>query len=212
VDLNLIHLFDFYLGLMFLISIVLRLQQYHAILRLVRAVPSRWPRLFELVKQHRSIFLTWSTIAPAVLALFLLAVQMFASRRVWPEAGEPPHGLTVGRLLEYPYLVPVVGVLALAMLAVDLYSTFVVGELDRAEMEKYFDQAEYWLRTWKAPVVRFLTLGYINPRQMVNVEVRTSLVSVSKMLNSTLWWVSVQTALRIAFGLSLWATYAWSRS
>ena len=40
-------------------------------------------------------------------------------------------------------------------------------------LEKYFDQAEYWLRPWTAPVVRVFTFGYINPRQMVATEVRT---------------------------------------
>jgi hypothetical protein len=51
-------------------------------------------------------------------------------------------------------------------------------------------------------------LGRINPRLMVAVEVRTALLSSSRMLNSTLWWVVIQAGLRIAFGLSLWASYA----
>src|SRR5437763_457131 len=45
-------------------------------------------------------------------------------------------------------------------------------------------------------------------RPMVAVEVRAALVSASALLNTTLWWVSIQTGLRIAYGLSLWATYA----
>jgi hypothetical protein len=31
---------------------------------------------------------------------------------------------------------------------------------------------------------------------------------VSSTLNSTFWWVSAQTGLRIAYGLSLWLTFA----
>src|SRR5262249_16402118 len=69
-------------------------------------------------------------------------------------------------------------------------------------------QAEYWLRGWKAPVVHFVTLGYINPRQMVIKEVRVALEDVSRLLNTTLWWVTVQTTLRIACGLALWGSYA----
>ncbi len=30
------------------------------------------------------------------------------------------------------------------------------------------------------------------------------------MLNNTLWWVSIQTTLRILFGLCLWGSYALS--
>jgi hypothetical protein len=43
---------------------------------------------------------------------------------------------------------------------------------------------------------------------MVAVEVRTSLINASRMLNSTLWWVVVQAGLRVIFGLSLWIAYA----
>ena len=42
-------------------------------------------------------------------------------------------------------------------------------------------------------VVRFFTLGYVNPRQMVAAEVRGALVNASQVLNSSLWWMSVQT-------------------
>ncbi len=211
VNLNLISVFDFYLAFLFLVSVLLRIRQYQAVLKLVRRVPSRWPKLFDLVKQHRSVFLTWATLAPALAALVLMVAQIVASRRIWPEAGDPEHGLTVARLLEHGVALVVVSFLAVLMIGVDLYATLVVSEVNREEIEGYFDQAEYWLGTWKAPVVRIFTLGYINPRQMVTVEVRSALVSASQMLNSTLWWLVVQTGLRVACGLALWGAYAWSR-
>jgi hypothetical protein len=57
-------------------------------------------------------------------------------------------------------------------------------------------------------VVRVVTFGYVNPRQLVAAEVQTALLSAGHLLNSTLWWVSVQTGLRIAYGLSIWLTFA----
>src|SRR5437879_1680567 len=75
-NLNLIHVFNFYLGLTFLVSTYVRWTQYRSGLSLVRAVPGRWPRLFQLVKQHRNVFLTWSTILPALLAFTLFAVNI----------------------------------------------------------------------------------------------------------------------------------------
>ncbi len=57
-ELNLIRFFDFYLAVAFLISTTLRVNQYRAVVGLVRAVPGRWPRLFKLVKEHSTIFLT----------------------------------------------------------------------------------------------------------------------------------------------------------
>src|SRR5204862_234918 len=142
------------------------------------------------------------------LALALMLVQTLASRLLWPEAGRPPHGLTVERLTEHGLAIPFVALFGLAMVAVDVYFILVVGPVDRGEMEKYFDQAEFWLKSWAAPVVRTVTFGRINPRQMVAAEVRTALVSTSKMLNANLWWLILQTALRIGYGLSLWLTYA----
>jgi hypothetical protein len=205
-ELNLIHFFNFYLGMAFLASTYMRVTQYRAIVSLVRSVPGRWPRLFQLVTRHGRVFLTWSTILPAVLAFALFAINMLASRLVWPQVD-----LTIAGLLEHAAALPIVVLLGLVMLGVDGYATFRVGEVDRQMMQQYFDQAEYWLRSWTAPVVRIFTLGYINPRQMVAVEVSKALLEASKLFNSTLWWVSVQISLRVAFGLSLWLTYAWTQ-
>jgi hypothetical protein len=203
-DLRLIKLFSFYLAFLFCISTVLRVRQYYAVLSLVRNFPGRWPNLLKLVRRYGNIFVTWGTVQPLLLMLILLLANSLAGWFIWPQA----HHFTLADLLANWLAVPLVGLLGIAMLAFDAYGAWNVGEIDRAETEKYFDQAEYWLRSWRAPVVRFVTLGYINPRQMVDKEVRTALESTSQMLNSTLWWVSIQTGLRIAFGLSLWTTYA----
>ena len=203
-QLSLIRFFGFYLAVMFLLGTLVRVRQYRAFLNLVRAMPGRWPRLLKLVRQHGHIFLTWGTVMPLALSLALVLAHWVASSLLWPHA----NGFTVARLLEEWPAVPVVLVCGVAMLALDTYCCVVAGEVDQAEMERYFDQAEYWLRSWTAPVVHLFTLGYINPRQMVAAEVRTALVSASQLLNSTLWWVVAQTGLRILFGLALWGSYA----
>jgi hypothetical protein len=181
----------------------MRWRQYEAIVRLVWAWPDRWPRLFQLVKQHHAIFLTWSTVLPALLALLLLLLNSLALRLVWPHAHE-----TIDDVIRTAAAAVPVGLLGLAMFGLDLYATFRVGQVDRVLLEGYFDQAEYWLRSWAAPVVRVFTLGRINPRKLVAIEVQKALVAASQLLNSTLWWVIAQVGLRIAFGLSLWLTWA----
>jgi len=204
-DLNLIRFFEFYLALAFVASTAMRLRQYEAVVRLVRAVPQRWPRLLKLVREHHSIFLTWATVLPGAFALGLCLLHTLACRLIWPHAE-----LTVRGLSELPVAVPIILLLGIAMLGVDLYGTFRVGQVDRNLLERSCDQAEYWLRSWVAPVVHVFTLGYINPRRMVAVEVRKALLEASRLLNTTLWWVSGQVGLRIAFGLALWLTYAFS--
>jgi hypothetical protein len=210
-NVNLIRLFDFYLATTFLLSTAARLRQYAAVLGVLRSLPGRWPRLLAVVKQHRGVFLTWETAAPAVLALVLMLIQMLASRLLWPQAGQPPEGLTLGRLFEHLLALPFVGLFGLGMLAVDVYFILVVGEVDRREIEKYLDQAEFWLKSWAAPVLKTVTFGYVNPRKMVHAEVRTSLLSARQMLAVNLWWVVLQAALRIGYGVSLWLTYALTR-
>jgi len=130
---------------------------------------------------------------------------MLACRLVWPHAQ-----LTIGRLFEIGPALPFVLACGAAMVALDIYATLWVTEVNRTEVEKYFDQAEFWLRSWTAPVVRVFTLGRIHPRRMVNEEVRKTLIDVSMTVNSTMWWLAAQTGLRIAYGLSLWLTFAFT--
>jgi hypothetical protein len=207
-DLNLIHLLNFYLWVVFLLSTYRRFGQYRAALALVRAVPGRWPKLLELVRGHGAIFLTWATVLPGLLALLLISIQALASYYLWPEAGHPPNGLTVGRLASNWAALVVSGTLGAAMLAIDVYFLISAGEIDREQMQQYFDQAEYWLRSWTAPVLHVFTLGFVNPRRMVAKEVQSALVAASRLMNSTLWWVTAQAGARCAFGLSLWLAYA----
>jgi len=202
-DLNLLHLFGFYLALMFLFSVYRRLAQYRAIGGLVLVGPARWPRLLELVWTHGGIFLTWSTFLPALMALALAAFQWLATRHIWPHAEINLHALA-----QHPLAWPVLLLLVAGMLGVDLYCALVVGEVDQKLLQRYFDEAEYWLRSWTAPVVHVLSFGTINPRQMVAVEVRKALLDASHMLNANLWWLAVQIGLRFVVGLALWLTYA----
>lgn len=202
-DINLIHLFDFYLALMFLISLYRRTSQYRAVGGLVMEAPGRWPHLFDLVKQHGTIFMTWATFRPALFALGLMLMQMMLSRLLFPFAQ-----VTLSSLSDLYVAWPILLILGGAMFAFDMWGILEVSKVDRAEVAKYFDEAEYWLRSWTAPVVHFFTLGKINPRQMVSVEVQKALVEASQLINTNLWWIAVQCGLRIAFGLALWLTYA----
>jgi hypothetical protein len=205
--LNLIHFLDFYFSFFFLANTFRRFGQYHAVAHLVVTSPGRWPRLLQLIKENTAIFLTWTTILPGLLALVLSVVQLLASRLLWPEAGRPPYGLTVEVLWAHWPALMVVIPLGLVMFALDVYFIIVVSKLDREEMAKYFDQAEFWLRSRTAHVVRIFTFGYVNPRNMVAVEVRKALHELNRLLHSTFWWLTLQVGLRLAFGLSLWLTW-----
>ncbi|MBY0459554.1 MAG: hypothetical protein K2V38_19715, partial [Gemmataceae bacterium] len=199
---NLIRVFDFYVTLMFLISLIRRWDVYVNAVRIVIGVRGRWPKLIARLGEHRSLILNWSFFRPAILALALTALQLIASRLVFPLAV-----LTGDQLREEWWWVPIVCVPLVPMLAVDVYFVVRVGKFDHDETVKYFDQAETWLG-WKGPVVRALTLGLVDPQRMVDDEVRKSLQDYRGTLNASLWWVSVQIGLRLVFGLTLWTLWA----
>lgn len=208
---NLIHFLDFYFALMFFFGTIRRFRQYRGMVEVALAGMQR-PRLMKLVREHSTLLMTWATIAPAALALGVWMLQLFLSRFLFPSAGKPPHGLTLGVLFEHwGWLIPAVPI-GLAMFSVDLWFLIRVGEIQRGEMEKYFDQAEYWLASPTAHVVRVFTFGYVNPRRMVREEVCKALVAASGLLNNSLWWWNLQVGLRLAFGLTLWLAWLFTRA
>jgi hypothetical protein len=207
-NLNLIHLLDFYLAATCLTSVFLRVRQYGAVLALVRAVPGRWPRLFRLVRKQHTVVLRGSTALPGLLALGLTMIQLATSRVAWPALTHHEAKLTIATLARHGPVCAVVALLGLAMLATDGYQTFVVADVDRAGLEKSFDQAEFWLRSWAGPMVRAVTFGYVDPRQHVATAVQTALVEARQILSTTLWWLAVQVGVRLAFALALWGACA----
>src|SRR6266436_8493623 len=134
IDIDLIRFFDFYLAVMFLLSTFRRVGQYRAVAGLALAAQGRWPKLFDLIRQHRTILLTWQFALPSLLAFILMMVQLSASRYIWHQAS-----LTVDTVMSRPIAWPVLALVGLAMLAVDVYCTAVAGEVNRKETEKYFD-------------------------------------------------------------------------
>jgi len=200
---NLIRLFGFYLAATFLIGIVRRLQLYSASASLVLSLPGRWPRVFELIRGHRLMFLTGSTLRPMAMTLILMVVYMTASRAIWPHAN-----ISMNDLAAEWWMIPVVAVPFAGMLFIDTLAMVRVGRLDEAATIKSLDEAEHWLGSWKAPVVSALTFGWIRPRQIVHTEVEAALRAGQELLTWSLRWMSMQYGFRIAFGLSLWLAWA----
>jgi hypothetical protein len=201
--LNLIHLFTFYLTTMFIVGTVRRLRQYRDVVNMARGMPSRWPRVLGQIRKHWLMFLTWSTLRPALVALALIAVQMICSRLIWPRAQ-----ISVQDLALETWMLPIVGLTAGAMAAVDFYFVIYIGSFDRKETERYLDEAEHWLTSWKAPMVRVLTMGIINPRKIVGDEVLKAMEEGRGLLRRNLWWLSLQAFLRVLFGLTIWICWA----
>lgn len=200
---NLIHVFDFYLASAAVLSFARRYPIYWDAVRLTAALRGRWPRLLDRLRQHHGVLVTGEVIRPAVLAVVMMSAQLVCSRGLWPHADLP-----VGDVAGSWWRLALVLVAAVPMLAVDGYFLLRVGRFDRTTTEKYLDTAEHWLGSWKAPVIRRATFGYVDPHRMVDEEVLKGLTSIGRMASWSMWWVTAQVSCRIAFGLVVWLIWA----
>lgn len=200
---NLIALYSFYLAAMFLLSLMRRWTVYLDTLLILIVVRGRWPKLIERMAEHKKEVLNRSTIRPVALALLLMTLQMIASRMIWPQAKYPISALFDPLWQLLPFTLAL-----LPMLAVDTYFLIAVGRFNRAETMKYLDQAERWAGSWKAKAVRTITLGAIDPEKQVDEGVKRGLNELGLTVSWAMWWVSVQIALRLLFGLTIWLLWA----
>lgn len=201
-DLNLIRLFSLYLTLMMCISLWRRWRVYADAVRLGWTTFTKRKKLLGRVGQQVRLLFTRSVVVPFAVVVAMTVVQYVCSYLIWPHAVVPlgDVGGTWWKLLP-------VAATALPMLGVDVYFLVKVGTFDRRSTEEYLDYAERWLG-WRGRVVRAATVGVVNPTKIVDAEVRKSLEYIGETARWAMWWTSVQSVLRVAFGLLVWLLWA----
>jgi hypothetical protein len=203
--LNLLDVLNYYLVLAFVVSTGIRIRMYLAIVGLVYASPTRWPKLLELVKKHRTLFLGWPMLLAIGLAFGLMVSNSLAIHFIYVSAKVTPEELSVRWL-------PLVAVTLFGglMLFLDCYGMLSARHFDRPALEGDLDRAESWLESWMAPVVRAVTFGLINPRKIVGEKVQSVLVQANWTMIGGLKNTSLRLGAQLAFGLSLWLTWAFA--
>lgn len=202
-DLNLIRLFDFYLVLLFVIGVLRRWGMYKDIFFLSGAAVFRQPNLIKRLSANKDVLMNWQTLLPISLAVLLMVVQFVMSRLIWPEAT-----ISIKDCWHKPWTVLLLTLLYLPMFAVDLYFLFRVSRIDRGEAVKQMKRAEHWLTSWQAPLIKVATFGKIDPRKMVDDQLRSGLSWFGELLSWSMWWIVIQIGLRLAFGITLWVLWA----
>lgn len=200
---NLLRVFDFYLAATLLVSFARRYPVYVDGARVVLAFRGRWPRLVGRLSQNHGVLVTGQVLYPTAVALLLMAVQTVSSRVIWPTAE-----ITAAEIAAVWWMQVVAVVALVPMVAVDGYFLVRVGRFDRLETEQYFDEAEKWLGSWKTPVLRAVTLGYLDPARIVDAEVKKGMTELGATVAWVMRWVAIQAGCRIAFGLTLWLLWA----
>jgi hypothetical protein len=195
---NLIKLFDLYLVLMMLISLWRRRRVYVDAVRLGWGTWRKRKKLLGRLKGQLELLVTRSVIVPLAVVVVMTAVQWVCSRLIWPHA-EVPLGDVAGTWWKLLLVLAA----AIPMIGVDVYFLVRVGTFDRVSTEDYLDYAERWLG-WRGRAVRVATAGVVNPTRIVDAEVRKSLEYLGQTATWAMWWTSVQSVLRVTFGLLVW--------
>ncbi len=85
-SINLLMAFNYYLVLAFVVSTGIRVRMYLAMVGLVYASSSRWPKLLELVKKHKTLLLGWPMLLAIGLAFGLMVGNSLAIHLVFDSA------------------------------------------------------------------------------------------------------------------------------
>ncbi len=202
-QINLMVTYERYLVLTFILSVLLRFRQYKSNLQFALQFPQQWPGVLEVIKQHSTIFLTWTTLLPVGLTLAVLLSHTVCYRLIWSEASVTPQMLK-GDFLVLALLIPV----SLWMIFLDLKGLFNTSQMDIAEIEKTLSQGEFALTSKALGALRFASFGLFNPRKLVENRVADSMQNIRLALLVQLRKWSFHTAVRITFGFLLWLSYA----
>ncbi|MCU0705697.1 MAG: hypothetical protein MUF18_17145 [Fimbriiglobus sp.] len=205
-EVNLIRLFSFYLTLMMCISLWRRWRMYADAVRLGWSTFTRRKRLLGRVGTQVQLLFTRSVVVPLAVVAILTVVQWICSYGIWPQATVP-----LGEVGDNWWKLLLVTAAAVPMLGVDVYFLAKVGKFDRHSTEEYLDYAERWLG-WRGRVVRAATAGVVNPTKIVDAEVRKGLEYLGQSAAWAMWWTSVQSVLRVSFGLIVWLLWATHRA
>ena len=201
-SLNLIALFNFYLAAMFVLSLYRRRRVYLDALRLTFSTLGKRKKLLVVVAEQKSSLISKEVLRPMLVALAVMVIQFILSKLVFPQAT-----LRVSEIEEPWWQAALIVAAFVPMFAVDVYFLVRVGRFSHGETADYLDYAEKWLGR-RGSAVRVLTLGIVNPRKIVGVEVQKNLKELGATVSWSLWWVTVQVVLRTAFGLAIWLLWA----
>ncbi len=201
---NLLALYNLYLIVIFALGTAARYRVYGQVVSLVLALPQRWPKLSQLVLEHRWLFLNWRTLLPSVLTLVLTAVNSAVYYLLLPQATLTPRDLS-----GHVFLAGLLSVLAAVVVLLDGYALSVRGDIRTPELDKQLDRAEFWLSSRWANVVEWLTLRRIRPRQMVAEHLRNALEAVAQTVNWAMWYWAAQLLARGLLAVGLWFSWYW---
>ena len=186
---NLLLLYEFYL----LAALLLSLAQIRNHLQLVRfavRVPTRWPRIFRIVRENIHVVFTWPVISVGGVMLGIWAAAVLLRNLIFPAASVEPGDV----IANVPAaIVAVAG--GLVMIVIDARATFRAASFHPPRSGWLLDVTEGALaaETGRGPV-----------RLIVEWQARRRLVAQLPFLHRWLWRRTLEITNRLTVGVALW--------
>lgn len=190
---NLLALFLWYILILFLLSIALRIRFYRSVVDIAQHVKSFCPRIFNLISEHwilctRNGLLVW---AGAYVGVFI--PYYILNRFVWPsvnvtflDLAAVHHGLLTIEL-----------VLVGLMVTLDFVLILQVSVIDTERIKSDLTWSEDWLSGRLFRVLE--TLGRWNPIKIyAGAMTAESMIWLNKIFRYGLWSMILQLSLRLA--------------
>lgn len=202
-DVNLLRVFIWYVTVLFVASLAIRLRFYSAVYAVTRYVARSCPNVFRLIHEHLFLCVRDRLLSLVYVYGGILVAYLVLSRWVWTDAYVSP--------LQLAELDPAVLLLTLvmsgAMVAVDLVLTLQASVIDKKRVIEDLKYAESWLGSrWHAVLN---VLGRWNPiKNYADHVTAETMLWLNVLFRGSMRMMILQTSLRIIVGTCLFVTQA----
>lgn len=202
-ELNLIRAFFWYVAILFLISLFLRLRFYLTIYNITRYIAEQCPNVFRLVHEHWFLCVRDRFLQLVILYGGILVTYWLVSRLIWPTAS-----VSVLDLAEWhPWAL--LGNLFLigTMVTIDIVLVGQTSVIDQQRIIQDLKYAEGWLGGRLYRVLNVLGRFNLIKNVADNMTAQT-MVWFNVLFRGSMRSMIAQTAVRVIVGCSLFASHA----
>ena len=196
--------YEIYVVILVVATVVLRFRVWRDLATVAYQFPNRWPRLFGVIVENKSLLFNRSTLLPIVMALTLAAVHTLCRHWLLSDAE-----LSLLSVIEIPPALLLLACCGGYMLYLDYQVLQRSTPFQRAELEKRFNRGELALAKTVDWTVRICTLGFVSSTKIVEEQVTEALEEECTVVEEQMKGWLGRTIVRFAFGMTCWLCWAY---
>lgn len=191
--------FQLYLTALMLLAIGSQFELWRRIAGFVRALPTRFPKMTQLVLEQRTTIFAKLPLFPIVGVALVWIAHFCCMRLVWPDAQ-----VSTSMLWNQPLLGVLAVLFGCAMVYLDMRNFLRIKKMDFDELEKSLNLGETALNGFVRGITKVATLSLVDTKQVVVSRVEQNLDQLNIALRKQTQSFGLLTFTRIGFGLCLW--------